>query len=273
MAGRPLESARRGLSPRVHNTVSYTGAAAVFCTAVLAQRSSGSCNVFPPTHHASWPLTAREIAIICWVLHFVRRAAESAWLHRYSQPTVPILDTATELLYYWVFAVCIAHSVVCTDSPRAALSALQLSGVFLWFLAEVGNCHVHVQLARLRPPDAAADPREGRRRAGAREALRLPEGRCFELVSFPHYLCEISSWVGWNLLIGLPSPALDAALWNTHPIAALEAWSGVLFACLGAAIMTSWADEKHSKLRQHFNGKEGKPRFPSHRKRILPYIY
>ena len=102
--------------------------------------------------------------------------------------------------------------------------------------------------------------------------MRL-ECKGLELVSFAHNACEMSSWVGWNLLSGLRSPALDAAGWNSHTTAALEAWSGVLFACLGAAIMTSWADEKHSKLRQHFNGKEGKPRFPSHRKRILPYIY
>jgi hypothetical protein len=37
--------------------------------------------------------------------------------------------------------------------------------------------------------------------------------------------------------------------------------------------MTGWADEKHCKLRQYFNGKEGKPLFPRQRKRIFPCIF
>ena len=238
-----------------------------FCAAVFVQRSVGRCDIFPPDdveRLASGPLAAREIAVICWLLHFVRRAAESAWLHRYSQPSVPIFDTVTEFLYYWGFAVWIAHSVVCSEdaqrgSSASALSARQLAGGLGWILAEAGNCYVHVQLAQLRPSGDAA--------------RSLPEGRCFELVSFPHYLCEICSWIAWNVLVGLPSSALDPALWTTQPTAALSAGSGVLFAGVGAAIMAGWADEKHDKMRKHFNGKEGKPLFPVRRKRILPYVF
>ena len=161
-SGRP-QGVSRGLSPRVHNTVSYAGAALAFCATVITKRSSGGCaEVFasdagPP---ASGPLTAREMAVVCWVLHFARRTAESAWLHRYSQPTVPCFDTVTEFLYYWCFAAWIAHSVVCSESrdgtaSPSAFSSQQLAGAVLWAVAEAGNCYVHMQLARLRPSRAA----------------------------------------------------------------------------------------------------------------------
>jgi hypothetical protein len=273
-------AAPSGLSPRVHNAVSYAGAALAFSAAVAALRDSGRCaGVFPIDHQrASAPLLQPcELAVVCWMLHFVRRTAESVWLHRYSQPTVPIFDTVTEYLYYWGFAAWIAHAVVCTDtaaatatSGGASWSAAQLAGGGLWLLAECGNCYVHVQLARLRP---AATPAAAAAVPATSSRLKLPEGACFALVSFPHYLCEISSWLGWNLMVGLPQDALDADTWRSDPISAISCWSGVLFACVGGAIMAGWADEKHCKMRDHFDGKQGRPVFPAQRKRIIPFIF
>ena len=256
------EAAPFGLSPRVHNVVSYGGAVAVFLGAVLLQKEARRCPAFADTREAEllWPC---ELAAVCWVLHFVRRTAEAAYLHRFSQPTVPWDDTATEYLYYWGFAYWIARSLVCADSATKEWSTINDVGAVVWLIAEVGNCACHVQLARLRPAGADAGKRE----------LSLPSGGCFSLnLSFPHYFCEISSWVGWNLLVGLPTLP-DASRSFSDPLAAAAPFGGVAFATVGACIMASWAFDKHAKLRDHCDGKEGRPPFPPHRKRIIPMVF
>ena len=68
-----------------------------------------------------------------------------------------------------------------------------LFGLALWCCAEAGNARCHKALAELRPPVAAAGPSS---------RLYLPTSAEFSLVSFPHYLCEILSWVGFNFVLG-----------------------------------------------------------------------
>src|SRR5205807_327267 len=103
--------------------------------------------------------------------------------------------------YYWGFAAWIAWSVS-APTHRAPLLGLQATGLLVFTLAEAGNARAHVMLRRLRP-------------VGGHEK-RLPRGFLFELVSCPHYLCEILSWVGFSLatqtLAGLAFTLLGAGI-------------------------------------------------------------
>lgn len=207
------------------------GATVVFLGALVQQKEDRSCPALANTREAEllWPC---ELAAVCWVLHFARRTAEAAYLHRFSQPAVPWDDTVTEYLYYFGFAYWIACWLVCADSASVEWSSVNDAGAVLWLVAEVGNCVCHVQLARLRPADVDV--------AGKR-VVCLPTGGCFSLlsVSFPHYLCEILSWVGWNLLVGLPALP-GPSLWSSDPVAAAAPFGGVAFAAVGACIMAGW---------------------------------
>ena len=50
---------------------------------------------------------------------------------RYSKLSVPLLDTATEIFYYWGFAIWIAYSTICPDCGKVptAPPSLCVSGI------------------------------------------------------------------------------------------------------------------------------------------------
>ncbi|HEY3253337.1 MAG TPA: hypothetical protein VGJ91_05295, partial [Polyangiaceae bacterium] len=108
--------------PRVHNVVSYSGALLVFW-GVLWWRGRG----------LGLPLSA-GLAALLWTAHFMRRAWESAFVHRYSKPRIGLGDYLTEYAYYWGFGAWIAWSVLATGQ-HAPLVWLQVPGLALFVLA------------------------------------------------------------------------------------------------------------------------------------------
>jgi very-long-chain enoyl-CoA reductase len=226
------------LSPRVHNVVSYSGAI-VFFLMTLRRNSctEGGRDVM--------------IATCLWTLHFARRTLESAFLHRYSKPSVPLADSVGEFLYYWGFAVWIAWSLCRAESPLQGGSilvgssrpAVQALARLFWATCEIGNWSCHRILARLRPNFAVNTK-------SSRELRRVPTGGLFTVlqVSHPHYLCEILGWLAFCGCCGMPVSAL-------------------CFSGCGAVIMAAWARAKHEKDRKAW----GK-RLPSERRALLPFI-
>eukprot|EP01047_Picozoa_sp_COSAG01_P037471 COSAG01_NODE_2980_length_6758_cov_25.187416_4_plen_291_part_00 len=222
---------RLRLSPRQHNCISYVGALVVFWGAavLLAGGGDGLCaGLRGDIRHA--------LASVCWSAHFARRTFESGVVHVYSKDTVSLMDTATEFVYYWGFALWIVQATVCSApnqqrdvvivaAPEARgdgaaeaaapplLPAVALAGLLLWGLAEAGNCACHVALSRLRGSSGGEAPDPAAAAAAAQRSRRvLPSGPLFALVSHPHYLCEILSWVGFALLLGGESIAPAAFL-------------------------------------------------------------
>ena len=163
---------------------------------------------------------------------------------------MPVVDTVTEWLYYWGFGAWIAHSAICVEaSAPAGWTDAATAGVGLWVAAEAGNCWCHIHLAGLRPRTSVP---------AQKDSLSLPVAGPFALVSFPHYLFEILSWVAFNaVLLAQEEPPLN-----------LGRCSGVVFCAVGACIMGGWAAEKHAALREHFGG-----RFPAHRRRLIPFVF
>ncbi|MEO8183922.1 MAG: hypothetical protein ABI895_34295 [Deltaproteobacteria bacterium] len=218
------------MGPRSHNIVSYTGAALVFAGVALARGEQLGFNVSaaPP---------AALLGAGMWCFHFVRRSLESALVHRYTKPTVPIGDVVTEYLYYWGFAAWNAASLFSPSYSAPALLQVGL-GVLVFLLSELGNAKAHRMLRELRAE-------------GSRER-KIPRGFLFEWVSCPHYLCEIGSWVGFAIVT--------------------PTWAALSFLVVGAGILTAWARTRHRAYRNDFPTEEHEA-YPAQRRALLPFIF
>ena len=214
------------MRPRVHNVVSYCGALLAFWS-VLIWRSTA----------LGMSLTA-GLAAGLWSVHFVRRTWESAFVHRYSKPSIAAADYLTEYIYYWGFGAWIAWSVT-SATERAPLNVFSAFGLLLFVLAETGNAHAHRVLRDLRAP-------------GGRER-QIPRGFGFQRLSCPHYFFEILTWVGFNL--------------------AIPTWAGVAFMLVGAGILSAWAHTRHVAYRREFDGRDGREKYPVERRALLPFLF
>lgn len=209
------------MQPRLHNTLSYSLAAVVFLLVV------------------PWSRPTTGLVLGLWVFHFVRRTLESLFVHRYSGRLVPPADYLVEYVYYWGFAAAIAWSV---GQPSWTLPStpLTLLGVLIFLLGEAGNSWAHQKLRALRS-------------ASGEVKRQIPRGGLFEWVSCPHYLFEITSWIGFALITRvLPSYA---------------------FLVLALGIVTSYAFARHQRYKAEFDGTDGKELYPAGRRAIFPGIF
>jgi very-long-chain enoyl-CoA reductase len=178
------------------------------------------------------------VAGALWCAHFARRAAESAGVHRYGKPRVPLGDVITEYVYYWGFAAWNAVSLT-SPSYHAPAHGLVALGVVIFVVAELGNAKAHRMLRDLRP---------------AGTTLRaIPRGFLFERVSSPHYLFEIASWVGFAIVT--------------------ETWAALAFLIVGAGILSSWAHARHQAYLKDFDGQDGREKYPLRRRALIPGIF
>lgn len=216
------------MPPRAHNLISYGFALLVFVAVVGLRARSASAALQP----------VALLAGFMWCFHFARRAAESAWVHRYSKPSVPIADVATEYVYYWGFAAWNAVSLT-AESYRGPAPWFVVLGAVVFATAEWGNARAHRMLRDLRHPGA-------RTRA-------LPRGFLFEHVSCPHYLFEILSWAGFALLT--------------------QTWSAAAFLLVGSGILGAWARARHLAYRKEFDGLQGRELYPVSRRALFPGLF
>jgi very-long-chain enoyl-CoA reductase len=181
--------------------------------------------------------TAWFVALL-WVGHFVRRTLEASFVHRYSGRPVPAGDFLVEYVYYWGFAAWIAWSL---RDPAWTLPPLSIAilGTATFLLGETGNAWAHLRLRNLRT-------------AVGQTQRSIPRGGLFERVSCPHYLFEITSWIGFLVV----TRVLGAAV----------------FLLLGATIVTSYALARHKAYKKDFDGQEGRVLYPVARKAIFPHL-
>jgi very-long-chain enoyl-CoA reductase len=153
------------MHPRLHNALSYSGAALVFL--------------------ACLPKAAPQAALVggLFCFHFLRRTLEALFVHRYSGRPVPPSDFLVEYVYYWGFAAWIAWSLGRPNWVPPS-STQWLGGGLVFLLGEAGNAWAHQKLRALRM-------QSGESKKG------IPSGGLFEWVSCPHYLFEIVSWCGF----------------------------------------------------------------------------
>ncbi len=209
------------LPPRVHNALSY-GVAALVLPLCLQWGE-------PPTF----------VLAGAWVFHFARRTAEALFVHRYSGRPVPPLDYLVEYLYYWGFAYWIARGLNAATPGEEATLWLAL-GLAIFVVGEAGNAWAHQKLRALRASFGSSEK-------------KVPQGGAFELVACPHYLFEITSWVGFALM--------------TRVIGAYA------FLGLGAAILATYARSRHLAYRKEFDGRDGRALYPTSRRALVPLVF
>lgn len=214
------------MTPRAHNVTSYAGALVVLPVAVAVRNT---------THG---PALTWQVAlpVVLWVAHFARRAFEALWLHRYSKPSFPWGDALIEYVYYWGFGAWIGWTL---GAPASAPFASHVwLGTALFLSGELGNHRCHRLLAALRPAAGSERP--------------IPRGFLFEWVSCPHYLLEITSWVGFALVA--PS------------------FATLGFLLLGSGILGAWAFQRHRDYRRRFSGGTD-PEYPPTRRALIPFVF
>lgn len=225
-------AALSGLPRRVHLVISY-GVAVCVLPGVLLWRSGAVAS------DAGFGVLSGLQVLVCalWMAHFLRRTAESAWLHRFGASRLPWGQVPFPWLYYWGFAAWIGWALAAVDS--APMVPVAAAGLVLFLIGETGNFRAHLLLRRLRGGDGS--PR------------MIPRGFLFASVSCPHYFFEIVSWVGFTMVAGSAAAAV--------------------FMLASAAILTTWATQRHRAYLREFDGREGREAYPRGRKALIPFVY
>lgn len=185
---------------------------------------------------ASEPMPApTATAVALFAGHFVKRLAETAWLHRFSRPTMPLSNLWRNAGYYFAAGLGVGYSV-CAPGSEASMAdgAEMLFAILAFLLCEFGNFAVHVSLAQL-PSETDRSKR------------RPPRGPLFSWVVCPNYTFEVGAWVAFAVL--------------TKSVAS------VLFLVAGAYQMAVWAKQKHKGYMV------SDPEYAHARKALIPFIF
>lgn len=181
--------------------------------------------------------TTAKVALMCWSVHYLKRILETIFIHRFSHGTMPLRNIFRNCGYYWGFSLYVAYHVnhpLFTPPPIL----LQLIGLLLFIICEMGNLSIHILLKNLRPAGTTV--------------RKIPLPNSFPLtfllnyVSCPNYTYEFGAWVGFTLM----TSCVPAGI----------------FALAGMYQMTLWAIGKHRNYIKEFKN------YPKQRKAILPFL-
>jgi very-long-chain enoyl-CoA reductase len=159
----------------------------------------------------------QNLALACWVGHYLKRELETLFVHRFSHGTMPLFNIFKNSGYYWGFGALCGYFVnhpLYTDPP---LMQVYVACAF-FVLFELGNLICHIMLRNLRPENSTV--------------RKIPRGFLFEYVSCPNYTFEILAWIAFTIM--------------TQTVAA------GLFALVGAGQMIVWAIQKHKRYHKEF---------------------
>ena len=173
----------------------------------------------------AWTLAA-QIGVAAWVLHYVKRILETAFVHKFSRETMPITNLFKNCGYYWGYTLLNAY-VLCNPAyvaPYGDSSTVLYSMAAAFAVSELLNLQTHIQLASANTGESSKSKSKDGRVIAVREAVT---GGLFQLVACPNYTFEVLAWVLWSAMTNMAF--------------------GWLFGLTGLAQMTQWAYQKHSK--------------------------
>jgi very-long-chain enoyl-CoA reductase len=175
------------------------------------------------------------LAIACWVAHFLKREFETVFIHKFSRPTMPLLNLYKNCMYYWSFGLVIGYPL-CSPAFVAPSDSFVYVGFAIFVISEIGNLVCHIMLSNLRPAEGSLQ-------------RPIPSGFLFDYVACPNYTFEILSWVGFSIMTQLP-------------------WA-YAFTLVGFLQMADWAQKKHQGYCKTYDKQYKQLR----RKAIIPFIY
>eukprot|EP00605_Chrysophyceae_sp_TOSAG23-4_P000071 GSChrysophyteH1.ASY1.ANO1.73.1 assembled CDS len=177
-----------------------------------------------------------SLSFWCWMGHFAKREFETAFVHKFSRPTMPLSNLFKNCTYYWSFGLVIGY-FLCSPYYLGPEDVSTVNfGLALFCLSELGNLIIHLKLASMRPA-------EGSKRRD------IPKGFGFDLVACPNYTFEVLSWVGFSIMTGL-----------------FTSW---LFTIIGFVQMSDWAQKKHREYKKTYEREYTR----LNRKAIVPFVY
>jgi very-long-chain enoyl-CoA reductase len=196
--------------------------------------------------------TIQTLSLGMYVLHYLKREFETAFVHKFSSSTMPFRNVFKNSFHYWILGgVNVAYWVYAPNAiaakslsdPSTSAPTVYL-GFALWVFGEVSNLYTHIVLSNLRS-------------SGGTER-GIPKGFGFNWVTCPvrvitrpgihsanklqNYLFEIISMIGLSLVTGSLSQAI--------------------FTVAGWYQMQEWAQGKEKRYRQEFGDKYKPKRYP-----------
>jgi len=183
--------------------------------------------------------TAQLIALVCFAAHFIKRELETAFVHRFSNGTMPFFNLIkNSFIYYWPMSAFVSYFInhpLYTPPPMDRV----YMGLSMFIVAELCNLICHIQLRNLRPPGSTK--------------RSIPRGFLFEYVTCPNYFCEVMAWLGFTIMV--------------------QSIASLIFTIVGCLQMMQWANDKHRKYIKEFNGRDGKKMYPKNRKKLFPFLF
>ena len=162
-----------------------------------------------------------RIDTILWIAHYSKRLFESAFIHTFSNDTMPFVNVFKNSAYYWGAGLLLGY--------YAKLSTVEVNPFIVgaWIVCQMGNGYCHYYLANLRKP-------------GSKEHV-LPTNFLFRWVTCPNYTFEI---IGWALFAFLTPDFYD-----------MYVDVKLLFCLIGAGQMYIWAKGKRRRYKKLFTDK------------------
>jgi very-long-chain enoyl-CoA reductase len=176
-----------------------------------------------------------QLAVVGWVLHFLKREFETFFVHKFSRPTMPLSNLFKNCAYYWSFGAFIGYPL-CSPSFSPPSDVQVYVGAVLFVLAEVGNLICHLKLSNMRTSEGSQE-------------RSIPKGFLFEYVACPNYTFEVLSWIAFSI--------------------ATQLFFSYAFTVVGFLQMADWAMKKHRNYKKTFDKEYTKLK----RKAIVPFLY
>lgn len=127
----------------------------------------------------------QKLFIGAFIAHFVKRELETFFVHKFSRPTMPLMNIFKNSAYYWMFAAFIGY-YLCHPLYTAPSHGLTNAAAIAMLIFELGNFGVHLQLSGMRGKEGDT-------------SRKAPAGGFFSLVSCPNYTFEVLSWVAFSV--------------------------------------------------------------------------
>jgi very-long-chain enoyl-CoA reductase len=175
-----------------------------------------------------------QLAVLCWMIHFLKRELETIFIHKFSRPTMPLTNIFKNCAYYWTFGAVIGYPL-CSPTFVPPSETMVYAGLGIFVICELGNLICHITLSQMRPAEGS-------------KARLIPRGGMFEYVACPNYTFEIASWIGFSIMTQLPF--------------------AYLFTLVGFLQMADWAMKKHREYKKTFDKEYTK----LGRKALIPFV-
>ncbi|XP_063283379.1 very-long-chain enoyl-CoA reductase-like isoform X2 [Pelobates fuscus] len=187
----------------------------------------------------SSPHSVIHLACCCHTFHYIKKAIEVLFVHRFTHGTMPLRNMIKNSYYYLGFTAWFAYYINHPLYTPPSFGKIQIAlSLILFLICETGNFSVHVALNSMKAdvPKAQRFP----------QATRNPFTWLYVFVSCPNYTYEMGSLISFAIM--------------TQCIPA-----GV-YAFIRFFQLTIWAREKHHKYLKDFK------EYPRFRTSIIPLI-